>query len=94
MCEWVKRGQQRGAECIDACATPTHRHVDAPCTLTLTRSFTADLVRHLSPVPKSVQVDFIKAQSYGLGISSSGEVHIDEAFDLSVVKDKHVLVAE
>ncbi len=58
------------------------------------RSFTADLVRHLNPVPKAVQVDFLKAHSYGLGMSSSGFVQLDEAFDYSAVKDKHVLVAE
>jgi len=56
--------------------------------------FTADLIRHVSPVPLTMEVDFFKAASYGLGTSSSGTVKLDDAFNLATVKDKHVLVAE
>lgn len=56
--------------------------------------FTADLIRHIHPVPPVLEVDFFKAASYGMGIQSSGKVHLDEHFDLSLVKDKHVLVTE
>jgi hypoxanthine-guanine phosphoribosyltransferase len=41
-----------------------------------------------------MQVDFFKAQSYGMGIESSGEVKLDDGFDLSSIKDKHVLICE
>ncbi|GFH28428.1 hypoxanthine phosphoribosyltransferase, partial [Haematococcus lacustris] len=42
----------------------------------------------------TLEVDFFKASSYGTGTSSSGSVKLDESFDLSSIKGKHVLVAE
>jgi hypoxanthine-guanine phosphoribosyltransferase len=41
-----------------------------------------------------LQVEFFKAASYGMGIQSAGCVQLDESFDLSLVKDRHVLVCE
>jgi hypothetical protein len=56
--------------------------------------FTSDLIRHVHPVPLSMEVDFFKAVSYGMGLDSRGFVQLDEHFDLSMVQDKHVLVCE
>lgn len=54
--------------------------------------WSADLVRRIHPHPPSLQVDFFKASSYGMGTSSSGALKLDSGFDMSCVKDKHVLL--
>ena len=52
-----------------------------------------DLVRNISPQPQVMEVDFMKASSYGLGRSeTSGTVKIDDGFDLRSCEGKHVLV--
>mmetsp|Transcript_32765 Transcript_32765/g.72377 ORF Transcript_32765/g.72377 Transcript_32765/m.72377 type:complete len:248 (+) Transcript_32765:101-844(+) len=56
--------------------------------------FTADLVRHIQPVPPMMEVDFIKASSYGSGTETSGFVKLDDGFDVATLKGKHVLVVE
>lgn len=56
--------------------------------------FTADLVRHIDPVPLKLEVDFIKASSYGSGTVTSGTVKLDDGFNLESVTGKHVLVVE
>lgn len=56
--------------------------------------FTADLVRHVHPVPPKLEVDFIKASSYGSGTVTSGTVKLDDGFNLASVAGKHVLVVE
>jgi hypoxanthine-guanine phosphoribosyltransferase len=40
--------------------------------------FAADLVRHISPVPPGLQIDFIRASSYGARTSSSGSVTVTQ----------------
>ena len=52
--------------------------------------FLADLIRHLS---LEVTVDFLSIQSYGPGISPSGEVKITKDLDVSIA-GRHVLVVE
>lgn len=52
--------------------------------------FMSDLVRHLT-VP--VQVDFIRAASYGSETSSSGTITITKEIETDV-KNKHVLIIE
>jgi hypoxanthine phosphoribosyltransferase len=52
--------------------------------------FLADLIRHLSI---EVTVDFLGIQSYGPGISPSGEVKITKDLDVSIA-GRHVLVVE
>eukprot|EP00798_Chlamydomonas_sp_ICE-L_P015277 gene15278-21359_t len=54
--------------------------------------FTADLVRHLRV--KYVEVDFIRASSYGSSTVSSGSVEIEDGFKASKVEGKHVLIVE
>lgn len=41
-----------------------------------------------------MEVDFFKAASYGMGNHSTGHIKLDDAFDLSSVRDKHILVCE
>jgi hypoxanthine phosphoribosyltransferase len=52
--------------------------------------FMADLIRHLSI---DVTVDFLGIQSYGAGVTSSGEVKITKDLDLSI-DGRDVLVVE
>jgi hypoxanthine phosphoribosyltransferase len=52
----------------------------------------ADLVRAVAPVPQGLQVEFIRASSYGAGTESSGEVSLKTPVQADVVKDRHVLV--
>ena len=50
-------------------------------------------MRNISPQPQVMEVDFMKASSYGLGRSeTSGTVKIDDGFDLRSCEGKHVLV--
>lgn len=57
--------------------------------------FSADLARSITPVPPIMEVDFLKASSYGLGrLETTGRVKIDDGFDLSSCQGKHVLVVE
>lgn len=55
--------------------------------------FTADLIRKVDPYPTVMQLDFIKASSYGSGTETSGVVKI-EGLDISTVKGKDVLIME
>ncbi|MBI5593506.1 MAG: hypoxanthine phosphoribosyltransferase [Deltaproteobacteria bacterium] len=52
--------------------------------------FLSDLVRHLS-IP--VQIDFIRASSYGGTMSSSGTITLTEPVQIDV-KNKHLLLVE
>jgi hypoxanthine phosphoribosyltransferase len=52
--------------------------------------FMADLVRAL---PFSVEVDFVRLCSYGVGTTSSGEVHITKDVEMPL-KDRDVLIVE
>ncbi len=52
--------------------------------------FMADLVRKID-LP--IEVDFVRLQSYGSGMESSGQVTITKDVELSL-KDKHVLIVE
>ena len=52
----------------------------------------ADLIKHIHPFPPVLEVDFLKASSYGLATNTSGQVKLDEAFDDRVVRGKHVLI--
>ncbi|KAG2497500.1 hypothetical protein HYH03_004652 [Edaphochlamys debaryana] len=56
--------------------------------------FTSDLVRHVYPFPASLEVDFLKASSYGTGTQSSGAIQLDSGFRLGSVAGKHVLLVE
>ncbi|GLI71194.1 hypothetical protein VaNZ11_016309 [Volvox africanus] len=56
--------------------------------------FTTDLVRYIYPYPASLEVDFLKASSYGSGTTSSGVVQLDSSFKKEAVRDKHVLLVE
>lgn len=52
--------------------------------------FTADLVRQMR-IP--VTIDFVRASSYGAGITSSGKVRIDEGFPIDI-RGKDVIIVE
>ncbi|MEW5311230.1 MAG: hypothetical protein WDW38_002962 [Sanguina aurantia] len=54
--------------------------------------FLADIVRAIDPVPNGMTVDFIKASSYGGGVSSSGEVKVNMNVDSERIKGKHILL--
>lgn len=55
--------------------------------------FTADLVRRLSKLDAKIEIDFIRAHSYGNEKESSGKVEID--FDVSVdLKGAWVLIVD
>jgi hypoxanthine phosphoribosyltransferase len=53
--------------------------------------FCADLIRKLTL--ESVKVDFLRAASYGSGITSSEEVKLIKDIDIDI-KSKHVLIVE
>ncbi len=52
--------------------------------------FLADLIRELEV---AVEVDFIRAASYGVGTKSSGQVHLMKDLD-SAIAGRHVLIIE
>ncbi len=52
--------------------------------------FLADLIRHLT-IP--VQIDFVRAASYGSGTCSSGEVRFHQAVEIDV-EGKDILIVE
>lgn len=57
--------------------------------------FMSDLVREMDPVPEGLQMEFVRASSYGAGTASSGKVVLG-ATTLSEadVAGRHVLVVE
>ena len=55
--------------------------------------FGADLYRDIYRMNQNVELEFIKASSYGNGLDSSGEVDI-EASSLDIIKNKNILIVE
>lgn len=54
--------------------------------------FLADLVRDIYPVPDGMQLDFLRASSYGSGTASSGKVAISDVGGSQGVAGRHVLL--
>mmetsp|Transcript_4539 Transcript_4539/g.7723 ORF Transcript_4539/g.7723 Transcript_4539/m.7723 type:complete len:200 (-) Transcript_4539:796-1395(-) len=52
----------------------------------------ADLLRHLEPCPRGLEVEFVAASSYGKGTETSGTVTV--SFDTASVKGRHVLLVD
>jgi hypoxanthine phosphoribosyltransferase len=53
----------------------------------------SDLVRAMTPPPPGLQLEFVRASSYGSGTVSSGKVTLDAAVSGVVdVKGRHVLL--
>lgn len=78
------------AEEIGAALAQSQRPSIFICVLKGAWIFMADLVRK---IPHPVQVDFLRASSYGEGTKSSGLVKVDIPFSLSV-KDKDVYILD
>lgn len=55
--------------------------------------FTADLVRSMKPSPPGMQLDFVRASSYGHRSISTGEVEVDHETKVPV-QGRHVIVVE
>ena len=55
--------------------------------------FLGDLVRQVSPAPDGLNIDFIRASSYGSSMDSSGNVDICNHFKISV-KNRNVILVE
>lgn len=53
----------------------------------------SDLVRHIDPVPEGLQLDFMRASSYGSGTSTSGKVALSTVSSQDVTA-RHILLVE
>eukprot|EP00892_Ulva_mutabilis_P007766 jgi/Ulvmu1/5361/UM022_0155.1 len=62
-------------------------------TVTGAYMFASDLAKCITPVPDGMQIDFVRASSYGAGTVSSGEVKIQDCSRISV-SGRHVIVIE
>ena len=52
----------------------------------------ADLVRAIDPVPEGLQMEFVRASSYGAGTVSSGKVALDASMAGTDLRGRHVLL--
>ena len=53
--------------------------------------FCSDLVRAIEPCPEGLEVDFLRAGSYGAGTKSSGEVTVTRVLKTDV-EGRHVIL--
>lgn len=56
--------------------------------------FMADLVRAMEPTPEGLQLEFVRASSYGAGTVSSGKVALSGTLAPADVEGRHVLLVE
>jgi len=56
--------------------------------------FHSDLAKAISPAPRGLEVDFIRASSYGSGTESSGQVTITSTLDVAELNGRHVVIVE
>lgn len=54
--------------------------------------FMADLVRAMEPAPEGLQLEFVRASSYGSGTVSSGKVALTGTLTPADVEGRHVLL--
>lgn len=54
--------------------------------------FMADLVRAMEPTPQGLQLEFVRASSYGSGTVSSGKVALSGTLAAADVEGRHVLL--
>ena len=63
------------------------------CTLKGAFMFHSDLVRNMIPAPRGIQVDFLRASSYGSATESCGEVTLHDTESVKVA-GRHVILVE
>ncbi len=85
-----ERVAQMGAQIAADCSG---EELVCVCVLKGAVFFFTDLVREIGRHHRGVMIDFLRASSYGSGMSSSSEVRITKDVDIDV-KDRHVLFIE